>query len=75
MGRPRAVATRETAKNRPSMKDRMGDGSDRGIEEEQRAGNKFFPLLLLPLLSPSIDRRRSISAVPSDSKRVRIPVS
>ncbi|RWW72972.1 hypothetical protein BHE74_00019182 [Ensete ventricosum] len=70
----RDVATRETAKNRPSMKDRMGDGSDRGIEEEQRAGNKFFPLLL-PLLSPSIDRRRSISAVPSDSKRVRIPVS
>ncbi|RRT31716.1 hypothetical protein B296_00056239, partial [Ensete ventricosum] len=38
--------------------------------EEQRAGNKFLPLLLLPLLlSPSIDDRWSISTVPPGSGR------
>ncbi|RWW58010.1 hypothetical protein BHE74_00035175 [Ensete ventricosum] len=48
----------------------MGYGSRRGIGEEQRADNRFHPLLLLPLLfSPSIDRRQSISMVPPGSEQ------
>ncbi|RWW55849.1 hypothetical protein BHE74_00037477 [Ensete ventricosum] len=42
-----------------------GDGSRGGIGEEQRAGNKYLPLLL----SPSIDRRRSILAISPVSGR------